>query len=47
MTRDRFLERGRKKQGRSNDSCHFFIIIFFLVLYIQSSFPKTKNLTIN
>ena len=24
MTRGRCLERGRKKQGRGNDSCHFF-----------------------
>ena len=47
MTCDQCLERGRKKQGRGNNSCHFLIINFFLVFYIQPSCSKTKNQTIN
>ena len=46
MTRDVCLERSRKKQGRGNDSCHFFIF-FSLVLSIEPSSFKTKNQTIN
>ena len=36
MTRDRCLERERKKQGRDNDSCHFFDH-YFLPCFVYST----------
>ena len=36
MTRDRYLERGRKKQGRGNDSRHFFDH-YFLPCFVYST----------
>ena len=35
MTHDRFLERGRKNQGKGNDSCDILINIFFLIFYVN------------
>ena len=42
MPHDRCLERGRKKQGKGNDSCDFLTNIFFLIFYvnIQPCFKK-------
>ena len=39
MARDRCLERGRKKQGRDDDSCHFFDH-YFLPCFL--SYSKTS-----
>ena len=36
MTQDRSLERGRKKQGRGNYSCHFFDH-YFLPCFVYST----------
>ena len=36
MMRVRYLERGRKKQGRGNDSCHFFDH-YFLPCFVYST----------
>ena len=35
MTHDRFLESGRKNQGKGNDSCDILINIFFLIFYVN------------
>ena len=43
MMRDRWLERGSKKQGKCSDSCHFSdqcFLVFYLK--IQPSWSKTR-----
>ena len=43
MTHARCLERGRKKQGKSKDSCDSLINIFFLIFYVNiQSFSKKE-----
>ena len=43
MTHDRFLERGRKNQGKGNDSCDILINIFFLIFYVNINHVPKKN----
>ena len=47
MTRDRCLERGRKKQGRGNDSCHFFDHYFLPCFVYSTNLFQNKSQTIN
>ena len=42
MKHDRFLERGRKKQGKGNDSCDILINIFLLIFYVNMQ-PCSKK----
>ena len=43
MTRDRCLKRGRKKQCRGNDSCHFSDHYFLLCFLYSAIFFQNKN----
>ena len=44
MTHDRYLEdRGRKKQGRGNDSCHFSDHYFLPCFLYSTILFKNKN----
>ena len=43
MARDRCLERGRKKQGRGNDSCHFSDHYFLPCFLYSTILFQNKN----
>ena len=44
MTRDRYLERRRKKQGRGNNSCHFFDYYFLSCFVFSATLFQNINI---